>query len=63
MDIKVIYNSFYDTVDPRRKKEVMDSRMIQEDHSAPSNLPLRGFQAEFKSNKIGNFPYYLDEIG
>lgn len=34
-------------VDPRRKQELADSRMIQEDHSKVSNLSEHGFQKEF----------------
>lgn len=29
---------FYNNVDPRRKQELSDSRMIQEDHNAMANL-------------------------
>lgn len=29
---------FYDNVDPRRKQELADSRMVQEDHGSMANL-------------------------
>ena len=39
MEIEIkMMRSFYDNVDPRRKQELADSRMIFEDHNAPSNL-------------------------
>lgn len=31
-------NFFYNNVDPRRKQELSDARMVQEDHNAMSNL-------------------------
>lgn len=31
-------NFFYNNVDPRRKQELCDSRMVQEDHNAIANL-------------------------
>lgn len=54
---------FYSTIDPRRRKEVADSRMIQEDHSAMSNLPKEGYQREFKSRNMNRSPWSDDEIG
>lgn len=53
---------FYSTIDPRRRKEVSDSRMIQEDHTAMANLPKEGFQKEFKSRHMGRSPWSDDEI-
>lgn len=40
-------SSFYNQLDPRRRPEREDARMIQEDHKAMSNLPTRGFQHQF----------------
>lgn len=34
----IIRESFYGNVDPRRRQELADSRMIQEDHKAVANL-------------------------
>ncbi len=38
-------------VDPRRKQELADARMIQEDHSKVANLSEHGFQREFDADK------------
>jgi len=57
---------FYSTINPRRRYEVADSRMIQEDHKAMANLPQEGFQREFKSNamcRAKKKSYFNDEIG
>jgi len=63
MDIKIIVDSFYGTIDPRRRKEVADYRMIQEDRHAPANLPREGFQREFRSQRMGRKTFFFDEIG
>ena len=39
--------SFYDNVDPRRKQELADANMIQEDHTKMANCPSEGYQREF----------------
>ena len=36
-----------DNVDPRRKQELMDTRMIQEDHGAMANLSNKPIHMEF----------------
>ena len=36
-----------DNVDPRRKQELMDARMIQEDHNAMANLSNKPIHREF----------------
>lgn len=40
-DIAAMQEAFYRKVNPRREQEVMDARMIQEDHSAFANLSDR----------------------
>lgn len=58
-----IRNNFYKHVDPRRRQELYDSRMIQEDPRAIANLPERGFQKQYKLNgKISNSPWNDDEV-
>jgi hypothetical protein len=46
-----IYNlmvdTFYANVDPRRKQELADSRMIQEDHKKIANLSEKFILREF----------------
>jgi len=43
--------TFYHNVDPRRKQELADSRMIQEDHSAIANLSGTPRYHEFNADK------------
>jgi len=38
-----------DNCDPRRKQELMDSRMIQEDHNAMANLSPRVINKEYNA--------------
>lgn len=38
---------FFNNVDPRRKQELADSRMIQEDHNSMSNLPRQAIHQTF----------------
>jgi hypothetical protein len=45
-------NVFYDHIDPRRRQEVSDSRMIQEDHDAVANLSPRFIHKEFNQLKF-----------
>lgn len=58
-----MYHIFYSTIDPRRRKELADARMIQEDHTAMANLPREGYQREFRSARMGKSPILDDEIG
>lgn len=37
-----------DSWDPRRRQELRDSLMINEDHTAMANLPMRAIHAEYK---------------
>lgn len=59
-DITIILrDTFLSNVDPRRKQELVDSRMIQEDHRAISNLPPVGFQREFNPDRyVEHFNMY-----
>jgi hypothetical protein len=43
---------FYNNVDPRRKQELSDSRMIQEDHSAVANLSRTFQNHTFDANEF-----------
>lgn len=62
-EFMIIRDRFYSTIDPRRRKELSDSRMIQEDQKAMANLPKEGFQREFKSRNMCLSPWADDEIG
>lgn len=54
---KVPAHFFYAVTTPQRVQEVMDSRMIQEDHGSFSNLPRHGFSKTFDPNK------YMESLG
>jgi len=43
--------TFYSNVDPRRKQELSDSRMVNEDHNALANLSERAVYHEFNPDK------------
>lgn len=44
-------NFFYNNVDPRRKQELSDARMVQEDHNAMSNLSAQPVYHTFNANE------------
>ena len=53
MDIKILMrDTFYDQVDPRRRQEVSDARMIREDHRAIANLSEKAIHQEFNPDKF-----------
>lgn len=43
--------AFYQNVDPRRKQELADSRMVNEDHKAMANLSEKAVYHEFNPDK------------
>ncbi len=47
-----MFNSFHEQVDPRRKQELKDSRMIHEDKGAIANLPREFRLHEFNQNRF-----------
>lgn len=51
---------FFGKVDPRRRQELKDSRMIQEDHNAVANLPAKPLLHEFNQNKY--VEHFRDDI-
>lgn len=60
---------FYDHIDPRRRQEKSDSRMIQEDHRQVANLPREFIHQEYNQMKFDRFttkaqmqPWLDDEI-
>lgn len=53
---------FYSTVDPRRRQEYSDSKLVSEDHRAMSNLPTEGFQKQFDTQKFMRSPWRSDEV-
>ncbi len=42
---------FYGAVDPRRRQEKKDARMIREDHAKVANLPDKALHHEFNQHK------------
>jgi hypothetical protein len=51
MIIDEMNNAFWGKVDPRRKQERTDARMISEDHTAMANLSERPVYREFNAWK------------
>jgi hypothetical protein len=47
----MLSETFYSNVDPRRKQELNDSRMIQEDQRAMSNLSEKEINKQFNAWK------------
>jgi len=60
--ISLLEVSFYSTMDKRRRQEFADSKMINEDHTAMSNLPKQGFQRQFDTEKYVRSPWRDDEV-
>lgn len=58
MEIKgVMWDIFYENVDPRRKQERMDARQVSEDHKAMANLSNTPIHREFRHD---NFMEHLN---
>jgi hypothetical protein len=52
MEFKVYAGNYIDpidNVDPRRKQELIDARMIQEDHNAMANCSTKVINREFNA--------------
>lgn len=43
----ILEQTFLEHIDPRRKQEKRDARMVHEDHNAVANLSPEGFQKIF----------------
>lgn len=53
MELEMIMrSSFYNNVDPRRKQELVDSRMIQEDTRSVANLSETFLNHTFDANEF-----------
>lgn len=44
--------AFYSQIDPRRRQEISDARMIREDHSNIANLSPNFIHREFNQNRF-----------
>ena len=53
-------NEFFAGIDPRRRQEVADAGMIQEDHNAIANLSGQPIHREFPKAGYYAMPYYDD---
>lgn len=56
---------FYGNINTRRKQEVADSRMIQEDHSAMANLSPQPIHRQFDAGRFAeafSFTRHTGEI-
>jgi len=50
--METLAGSFYHQIDPRMRQRIADSRMIQEDHNAVSNLPEQFIHEQFNANRF-----------
>lgn len=55
--VQELYSSFYGGIDPRRRTEMADGGMIQEDQQAMSNLPTEGYQVQYPRTGFYSNPY------
>lgn len=55
--METMAGSFYRMIDPRRKQEVIDSRMVREDMDCTANLPDRPVNTQFNPNR------YMESLG
>ena len=54
--------SFYNEVNPQKKQEIMDSRMMQEDHNAIANLSGNSINKQFNPNRFMQTLGRFDEL-
>lgn len=54
-------SSFYASLDPRRRVEMADGGMVQEDRNAVANLSPRFIHREFPRNNFSSGPYSNDD--
>jgi hypothetical protein len=59
--VRDMHSSFFAGLDPRRRQEVADAGMIQEDDRAIANLPQNFINREYSDNGFYETPY-LDDI-
>lgn len=59
--LETIAGSFYRHVDPRLKQQLMDSKMIREDHDSIANLSPRFISKIFNPDRFKESLGYLDE--
>jgi|SRR5712675_179515 len=66
----MLAETFYGRVDPRRRQEISDSRMVREDQKAMANLPKQAIQHEYDQDrfkhacmKAGSPKWAYNELG
>ena len=60
--VNEMYSTFYAGVDPRRKQELADGGMVQEDPNAMSNLSPVGYQRQYPRAGYYSTPYIDDSV-
>jgi|SRR5579872_4108582 hypothetical protein len=55
-------SDLYAGIDPRRRQEVADSGMVQEDHTQIANLSSRPIHTEYKRFGFYSTPYIDDTV-
>ena len=60
--LKMAESCFFAGVDPRRRKEVADSGMVQEDHMAVANLSPRAIHTQYPRFGYYSTPYIDDTV-
>jgi hypothetical protein len=60
--IQIMQDSFWDHIDPRRRQELKDSRMIQEDPRRMANLPTKPIHKEYNKDAFNLNPWFDDEV-
>ncbi|HZW61475.1 MAG TPA: hypothetical protein VFF04_04590 [Candidatus Babeliales bacterium] len=59
----MLADTFYDNVDPRRRQELKDSRMIQEDPRQMANLPAQPIHREYNQQAFNQSAVVMPLIG
>lgn len=60
--MRAMQEAFYRKVNPRREQEIMDSRMIQEDHNMTANLSDRFINKQWDPDRYCQSLGRYDEI-
>jgi hypothetical protein len=60
--VRDMRSKFFGGIDPRRRGEVADAGMVQEDQSAMSNLPMDFVHTEYPTFSFYSNPYSDDTV-
>lgn len=61
-NVEEMYSCFYGGIDPRRRMEMADGGMVQEDQNAMSNLPTKGYQTQYPRAGYYSNPYIQTSV-